>query len=742
MYISDRNVAEAKNALTNKPIFATSAERVLIMNELKSQYKELPQPKRFSRLLRILLERVSTPITPYDLIAGRCVDRELTEQEEEIYQAFIKHPDNPKNGVFFSSGHCTYSWESIVELGIVGLKEIAQNNLKTCQDPEKTVFIEAMIEIYDAISAYILKYAEIALKMGMHELANNLKECATQAPSSFASALQLLWIITLIDCTYVTQNPTLTVGRLDKILYKLYKADIDSQKLTKEKAKEYITDYYCKHNLIMGRGEHQLGDASNSTTFSRIFCFDAPQYLLLAGTDEDGNQVANELTELFVECIVPQFKNPVIVVRYVPSMDQTHPKLWQTMCQKALESASIMFYNDKNVSQTFMRLGLSPKEARNYAHFGCNWPSTGDNGAWMSSSPSSYDLDKNMSQEEKDVLNIPFMRTNCELGWPQDFMIVLRELAICEQSELTIEDFYTRFFARMDGFIKRKLAYLSHELSVRQRHPSAAMSLSDCFLIDSVKHAKCFTASAKYHFQLQSFYMFATVVDCFICVDQLVFKEKKLTLKQILDATDANFEGHAKIFALCKNADKFGMDTPLSNYHANRIARTASDLIINNDKEYFEKQRLFLVPCLQSDTWHIKLGRKFGATPDARLANKPFSQNSRPSNGSCTNGITGLFNSMLSIPHDGFLSGALNLDVDKKQFEGKSGQILFSKLLAAYFNGGGLHAQVSCVGIDELLDAQKNPNDHRDLRVRVTGYSGIFVDMCKELQDDIIERFK
>ena len=97
---------------------------------------------------------------------------------------------------------------------------------------------------------------------------------------------------------------------------------------------------------------------------------------------------------------------------------------------------------------------------------------------------------------------------------------------------------------------------------------------------------------------------------------------------------------------------------------------------------------------------------------------------------------------MLNLPVDGALSGALNLDVDKKQFEGEGGLTLFASMLGTYFNSGGLHAQVTCVDPRDLVDAQRNPDAHRDLLVRVTGYSGVFVDICKPLQDDIIERLK
>lgn len=742
----EKNIAEAERALTEKPLFATSAERVFILNENKKLYYDLPQPLRFSKIFSKLLCGVSTPIEKHDIIAGRCVDRELTPHEEALFQSFIKLTEPAEKKAFLSSGHCTYSWDMVVEEGLLGLRQKVENKLFSETDEDKRIFLSAISEIYGAISDYMLRYAESAESAGLYETAENLRRGATEKPSDFASALQLLWIITMIDCAYITKNPTLTVGRLDKILYPLYKADIEKGTLTPERAKEYVTDYYCKHNLIMGRGEHQVGDAENSTTFDRICNFDAPQYLLLAGTDEKGELLVNELTEIFAECIVPSFKNPVIVVRYVKGMNEKYPKLWRTLTDKALASASMMFYNDGNVISTFLRMGLPIEDARKYSHFGCNWCSPGDNGAWMTGGPHASRFNTYESDAERAELTVPYkvIRTSCPHGWPEDFMLVLRTLAEREDrgEPVTIEDFYSLFFERMSALIDRKLKYLSRELTARRRRPSAVLTFGDCFFRESLENAECFGAGAKYHFELQSFQMFGTVADCFIAIDKLVMKEKQFTLRELLTATEANFEGHDRIAALCRGAEKYGMDTPLSNEHARRLSHTASALTIEKNRPYLEKYGLFLVPCMQSDTWHLKMGAAFGATPDGRAANTPFSQNARPSNGACVNGITGMFNSMLNLPRDGLVSGALNLDVSPNQYKGENGKALFSMLLGTYFNNGGLHAQVSGANLDDLLDAKVHPEIHRDIRVRVTGYSGVFVDLPDSLQNDVIERMK
>ena len=737
-----QNIEEAKRALTEKPLFSTSVERFQILNELKSSHKELPQPRRFARIVSALLSRVSTPIEAHDLIAGRCVDRELTDEEETAFQAYVNHPDYPSNHLFYSSGHGTYSWELLVKEGLVGLRRRALRTLDSTEDAEKRAFLASVIETYDALIAYAGRYAVAAREQGLTETADNLEKIATAAPDSFATALQLLWLVALVNCAYISENPTLTLGRLDQILYPLYRNDLEKGILTRARARDYIVDYYCKHNLIMGRGEHQVGDETNSTTFHRIANFDAPQYLLLAGRDENGDLAVNDLTLLFAECIEPSFKNPVVVVRYVKDMDKQTPALWHILCEKALASASMMFYNDQNVYSAFRRLGFDETEAGRYEHFGCNWCSPGDCGAWMQSAPKGKEYGVYRSEEEARELSVPYMRVNAPHGWAEDLMIVLRELAETEEPLVSIEPVYDRFFARMSDFIDRKLSVLSRELAARQRRPAAVMSFGDCFLRESVENAACYTAGAKYHFDLQAFSMFGTVADCFLALDQLVVRERKITLSRLLEAVDANFAGFPDVLALCRGAEKYGMDTELSNYHATRLSHTASDLVVEKCKPYFASQGLFLVPCMQSDTWHLKYSEEFGATPDGRLAGMPFSQNTRPSNGACTGGLTAMFNSMLSLPQDGLVSGALNLDVDVKEYAGEEGLHLFSALLAAYFNRGGLHAQVSAASAEQLIKARQNPADYRDLRVRVTGYSGVFVDMCERLQDDVIARFE
>lgn len=737
------NINEALKALTEKPLKSTSFDRVRLLGEMRDNYKDLPQPERFGKIMYDFLDKVEIPLVRGDLIAGRASDKLLSDEEEEYFRQFEHDPNNLYRNTIFDTGHCTLDWENLINLGITGMKDRAIESLECHADEEQKSFLRGAIGLYDAIINFMARYANAAKEMGDQELCDSLTSLTIGAPKNFRDALQLCWIIALIDTSYIAPNPTLSVGRLDKYLYKFYRNDIDSGVYTKERLSEFIVDYYCKHNLNMGRGEHQLGDESNTTGFNRIFNFDAPQYLAIAGTDEQGKPVANELTQLMVDCIVPRFKNPVFVVRYYKGMADDYPELWSSICRKALQSSSLMIYNDNDVIGAFNRLGVPVEDARNYEHFGCNWAGLGQNSCWMHSAPHSSHFYPEMSETEREELKCHYMRTTSVCGWVGEFLGVIRELNSRAQAPDSIEEFYDEFFERFREFISCKLERIKSELEVRYRRPSRVISFGDCMRLNPIVTATANnTTAAKYHFEIHSFMSAATIADCFTAVDQLVFKEKKLTLKQLVSAMDANFEGYDDVLALCRNADKFGSDGELSNYHAKRLVDTYADILKELSAPYFEKYGIVLMPTIQTDTWNIKEGRVTGASPDGRLAGEPFSQNSRPALGSCRNGLTGMLSSLLHLPFDKLASGSLNLDVQPQQFKGEAGERVFENLLKTYFDNGGLHAQVSCLDVSELEDAKLHPEKHGDLLVRVTGYSGIFVDMGEKVQDYVIERMK
>ncbi len=740
------NVTEAIKALKEKPLKATSIERVILLSKAhKNRLEEENQPKRFGLTIKDFLSEVSVTLKEDDLIAGRCVDKELSLEEEKTFGEFLKDADNPYRKTVFAFGHASLDWQYLVSVGLTGIIRDIRQKKQQVTDKKQIDFLSGAESLLEGIIIYLLRYAREALKQGKEELSEVLTQIAYNPPKTFYQALQLVYVVAFINCAYISFNPTLCLGRLDYVLSPFYEKDKKDGVIDEDFARELITDFYCKNNLTMGRGEHQLGTAEDSTTFDRILNFDSPQYLLLGGVDEGGEVFASELTYLFASCIVPEFKNPVIVVRYAKGLYEKHPALWRTFCAKALKNSSLMVYNDDTVKQSLLRIGLPKEDVFKSEHFGCNWTSIGAESQVLFMGPTAKKLSNGFLQKENPQYNYSHedVRFGCEGGFPETFVKVLDRLVKEDAQVNNVDDILEEFKKDFQKEISLRVERELEEVRYRRRYTSTVLTYGDCFTKRSIQNADgCCGKGRKYLTSAQSIMGFATVADSLTAIEKLVFIDKVVTLKELLEVVKDNFESSKKLYALCKKTPKFGCGDNLADKNAVKVANLIADVIYKEGSKYVKTDGYFLMSSLQCDNWHLRLGKNFGATFDGRLKGESFSQNSNPSNGSRKNGITGLMQSLLKLPFYKFSSGALNLDVEPNSFCGDDGETNFASLTAEYFENGGMHMQVNCVDKKTLIKAQQDPNNYRDLRVRITGYSGIFVDCGKKIQNDIIERME
>lgn len=750
--LSQRMIDEAIGALTEKPVNATTLERIRLFAEADDRVQGLPQPIQYGRGLMYVLEHISLPLSEHDQILGRVVDKAPDEEEEAFYQTMCRRfarrwwEDTTRPHWIFDTGHTSFFWRDVIEQGLSGLEARAQEQLEArrAQGASQEVlnYLEGAVLVYRALETFLLRYAQAARSAGLLEAAEACEHGARRPPQTFREALQMLWIVMLVYCTLLAINPTLAYGRLDQFLYPLYRRDLEEGRLTREQAGLLILDFYAKNNLIMGRGEHQLGvlDAQKNTGWNRNLNYDAPQYLALGGSDAQGQPASNDLTLLFAQQIVPRFKNPVIVVHYSRNMARQYPELWRTLVDKMRSSASMMVYNEENVIQGYLLAGVDPEDARNFEHYGCNWPclpgmdsgGAGDPYLWMN----------RMSEQE---------RRQFEEGGPGDiapggltgaFLQVLRE-AVDQEETATIDSLYEGLRARFHAHLCRRYERVLFEREMFMRQAPGVLMFQDCFSKEAIRRAADMNCGgAKYWGFTQSYGGFATLVDSLTAVDELVFRKRQVTLAQLWQALEDNFEHDPVLRARCVGVEKLGSDGPLSNAHGRRLLTMLTDEVYAVRSEWDEKgcPPLIVRQSIETDTRHIAMGALVGATPDGRLAGAPLSQNTQPSVGAAVNGLTAQLHALAQLPLRRILSGALNVSIQPKLFEGEQGLALLGAVLSAYLDMGGLQLQISAVDVEQLREAQRNPEAHRDLMVRVTGYSAVFVDMVKESQEDIIRR--
>ncbi|MBQ8742482.1 MAG: hypothetical protein IJZ03_03860 [Clostridia bacterium] len=710
--ISDEAIA----ALTKKPIATYSSERVRLWSEIAAEMSDVsPQPLRFGGALYRFLSQVSIPVKDHDILIGRMVEETFTEDEEMIFRKKYINKHLKWHGIptFITDiGHQSFFWNDVISKGLPAIRDHAQSCLhkhERAGDEKKCDFVRGMLSIYDAIILFINRSAEAAERAGLTRSAQACRKAASGAPDTLHSALQLIWSIEFIFCAYIAPNPTLTLGRLDLFLKDIYEKDIASGNLDHETASLLIDDFYAKNNLIMGRGEHQLSQQENAdvcTGWHRILAYDSPQYLILSGTDPDSNEtVASDLTKLFIERINPKYKNPVIVFRYTSDFAKNHADIWRSLIKSMRDSASVMIYNDIVTCKMYEKYGSSRREALSHEFFGCNWPT--------------------IPARDIPAYNVFHYGFDRSMAWT--LFEALREHRGKFSREEMLRSVYDHFYRKITT------EFIPNIPKNNDPNPNE-LRFCSCF---SYKNAEKGGLYFDYHNLIVPFGGISTLIDMISAVDHLV-NRKNISPERLFAACESEFENDPVIHALCKNAPKLGDGNETSAFWAKALTETIIKAYVDACKDQPDFLRLRF--CAENDTWHIERGELFGATPDGRRKGEPIAQNCQPSVGAAKNGITAMLSSLACIPFENFGSGALNVTVQPSNFSGDNGLENLSNILSVYFEKGGLQIQLSSVDKELLLDAQKNPEMHRDLMVRITGYSAVFVDMCKKAQDDLISR--
>lgn len=702
---------ETLELLRNKSPLSTFFERAVLCAEASKRFKDLPQPVRTGYSLEYVLERASCPVEPHDILLGRFPEKVLSREEEAIFfdalETFDKYgfyaPDN---------GHTPFDWETVVSEGIGGyLKKCsAELALRRAEgDVNKIQFLEGAEAVYRAISRYILRYADAAKAVGHVDGAALCRAVATEPPNSFAAALQLVLMLSNAYSVYgVYGNATLCCGRMDDYLLPFYLRDLERGTLTREEAAYLIDDFNCKCAITLGRGEHQLGGADGvNTGWKRNPVYDSPTYIILGGYSLKGDHRENPLTRLFAERIHPRLENPVYVLRRT---SDTPSDLMDTVLSKMRDNASLILYNDETMIPSFEYSGVERCDAVNYTIHGCNWP---------------------------DIQGLNTYRVH-HVSLPDVIMDSLfDENGVPRRDYRSIDDVYRNVGERFRGMFRNMVATCA-----RERHDPATMyelRISDCFKRGILEAAQSGYTAIKYPFILNRILYIGTGADIMSSLDCNVFGGK-VTLTRMGEAIKHDFVGYEDVLKLCMSAPKYGHDDECADKHAVRLMTHLTDIIKEESFDPETDERIAFAPTVTiSDMFYIEEGSHLGATPDGRRAGKEFSENLSPSRGQA-NAVTSLFNSVTKLPFDRISSGVLNVRLSPSMISGDEGLLRMRALFETYFRQGGMQLQLSVTDRDTLRAAKADPDSYRDLMVRITGYSAVFVDMSSSAQDAIIAR--
>ena len=718
------SVDAIRKAYLDIPDEAVFLERARILQDTRAKYGDLPPGLRQGKIIEELCERITVVVNPSDVLLGRILEQLPTSQDE----VFIKqHPElfivPGVSGYLDSASIYIPDWAKLLEMGIGGLMEEVQQHRRGVNNvDEKSQISEDYLEgVYLSLlatSRLIKRYAErarqIAKKLDdsqasaqLLETAKCCQKIALSPPESFREALQLFAIFhTVLSCIIGGRN--VTPGRMDQYLFPFYKKDIGSGRITRSEAVELLAI------MMIGLSQLTGSIATDFQSKKRSPNRYSHYYITLAGVDSNGKSAVNELSFAFLEALpLVNHREPSLSIRYRKDMDR---EFWHSAVELMKAGRPVFVYNDEVVVSGLMKWGVPENLARNYAHCGC----------------------MNCFIPGNDV---PCLRDNHNL--PLYILLAInggRDMLTGEQrgpatpTAEALSDFDDLFDA-----VRIQTRSALERTGRRYSSTVRRYSLLVWPLFDGHFEAQCEYWEGKSKYADQHIVGVATAVDSLLAIQHVVYKEKMMTLEELISILRENFSDSETFRRyLLNRVPCYGS----SNTDAMDMIKRLGDMWVEEIRKAGEKlDGITLRPGFHSWLYNIQMGKETPATPDGRLCGESLSSDLLPAPGKLRV-PTEVLQSIAHLPHDYTCSGGTTLRLDPSHFKGKMGTERLSALIETYFAEGGLQLHFILADISTLQAALGNPDRHRDLLVRVTGFSEYFVRLLPEVQQEIMRRFQ
>ena len=501
--------------------------------------------------------------------------------------------------------------------------------------------------------------------------------------------------------------------RFDQYMYPYYKKDIKEGRTTDEEVLELLQCLRIKDMEIM-----QVAATAHREKWSGMAKWNN---MTIGGVTPDGDDATNELTYLVLEaamrCMTPHH---TITLR-------VHEGTPQTLMLKALELVKTgigmpAFVADKSYIECFLTKDVPIRVARDYYIIGC--------------------LDATVPEGMGNLYHM--CATTIAFNWLlHNGMDPLAKTQV-GVSTGEFENFKT--FDELMGAFKKQLAHgMALEAESRNlQHQALTDQFPDAFITslfsDGIKVGKSFSGRPlpyKLGHSMSPVGMI-NMADSLAALKKLVFDEKKVTMKEMKAALEANWEEYEHIRAMCLKAPKYGNDDDYVDSIARELYRFYAETAGTIDGPLGKYNAAAI-----SITAHQPVGMLTLATPDGRYAREIVADGSMsPGQGRDTHGPIAVMKSAAKIDQVAYISTLMNMKFHPSALKTTEDLRKLSDLTKTYFSMGGKHIQFNVVSKDTLLDAQKHPEKHRDLIVRVAGYSAYYVQLSKGIQDEIIKRME
>jgi formate C-acetyltransferase len=683
----------------------------------------------------------------YDPFYLREEDRALFEKEirpfwmgRSNYEEWLARiPEDTRllrdNGVIYIDrkavrgfGETTAGYTWLIGEGISGIERVVREkraalDLTVPGDYEKDYYLESLLIVAEGMKILAARYGAEARKLAekeedegrraeLLEIAAVCERVPANPARTFREALQALYFYQI--CIFMEQNAaSYNPGRMDQYLWPYLKNDIDQGVLSREEAQELLNCLWVKFS------EPCLFQDAVTAEFAAGYPMF--QNVCVGGVDRTGGNAVNELSYMILQATMDvQLYQPSLSVRY--SLAKNPSRFLRKVVELiGLGTGFPAFHNDDIGIRMLMNKGIPLKEAFDWNPCGC--------------------VETNLEGRLRHYTAL----ADINLGSVVEFTLLNGR---CRKSGEVISvssgdprDF--RSFADFVEALKKQFAFITRavvkgnhvidEVSMNRPCPALSLTFKEC--IDNAKDYAW--GGAKYNTGNGIILIgVADLINSTAAIRHLVYDSGLVTMEQLLHALEHDFAGYEDILRHCLAAPKYGNDDPL-------VDRLAGDLFtfFADEIERYRSKFGTMTPGILPVSGNTPFGLEVGALPSGRRAWRPLADGVSPSGGTDFNGPAAVLKSVSNIPHDRFVQGTLlNLKVEPAMLREENGIRQMMAFLKSMCSLGVYHVQFNVIDQEKLIEAQKNPDEHRGLLVRVAGYTAYFVELGKDVQDEIIGR--
>lgn len=594
-------------------------------------------------------------------------------------------------------------------------------------DPEATdkqQELEAMAISCDAAILFAERHAALAeekaakeqnpqRKKELEKIADVCRWVPAHAPRDLWEAIQMYWFVHLGTVTELNGWDSMNPGHIDQHLWPFYQKGIEDGTLTRDKAKELLSCLWIKFN-------NQPAPPKVGVTALESGTYNDFTNINIGGVDRNGENATNDLSYMILEI--------------QEELHELQPGLSIHIAQNTpdeflLEGIKVIrqghgypsIFNPDTYVQEMVRAGKTIEDAREGGCSGCIEVGAFGKEAYLLTgylnTPKILEITLNNGIDPQTGKKL-----GLETGDPRSFK--------------TFEELYEAWHKQMVYFVNLKLSvnnYIERMFSLYAPATFLSLYIDDCI----EKGKDYYSGGARYNTTYIQCTGLGTITDCFTTLKKHVFEDKRYTMKEMLDACASNWENGEKMRQYIRNHTPFfGNDDAYADTIAVRVYDDLVKAIEGRPNTRGGKTQLNML----STTCHNYFGSVCGATPNGRFAHFAISDGTSPAHGSDSHGPTAVIKSLGKLDQTKSGGTLLNVRFVPQLLKRDEDQRKLASLIRTYFKFGGHHIQFNIVDTATLHDAQKHPEEYRDLLVRVAGYSDYFNDMTEQLQNEIIAR--